>query len=89
MPIHFAWKIDKCEFALARKNSHKFAQIDSVESEQMANSAGERMFNPVRVVHTWNRNRMWKSWLADILYIYINYRSLKKLGVLQAVRNNV
>ena len=46
------------------------------------NAGIERMFNPVRVIHTWTRNKMGKEILDDIIYIYVNYRCLKKLGVL-------
>ena len=37
MLIHFACMIDKCEFALTLTNSHKFAQIATIESEQIGN----------------------------------------------------
>jgi len=41
-------------------------------------AAVERSFSAVRRIHTWQRNRIGRKKLAQLMYIYLNQRALQK-----------
>ena len=47
-----------------------------------SNAGTERFFNPIRTTHSWARSRLGSQILDAMLYIYIQERCLRRLGVI-------
>ena len=59
-----------------------FADLGLDQTQIPSHNAGvERIFNPARHIHSWARNRLSKKMVDTLLYCYVNYRLLKRIGV--------
>jgi len=79
--IRYVWIL--FEEMMADKVGSKYARFAYLCLDLLRKPAGnggvERTFNPVRLIHTWARNRLSKEKLDMLIYIYINERMLVRI----------
>ena len=73
--------IELFELLINQKKGTMYELFGKQVKKPDGNAGTQRLFNPVRYIHSWARNRLGKTICNAMLYCYVNYSLLKKIGI--------